>query len=305
MTHYPIPPGWKLVPVEPTEEMARAGRRFLFAWPIGKDGFGPLTSDGVYRAAIAAAPQPPTPIETAAHWHLGTMNDGLFIIDAVPRPSTDDVVHDRTDGPTLILNVTDLPHTKAEAIADAHNAAIETLTRRLAEVTKERDAAVAVIRATEKGGTVYAVVERVLDERSAWVARPDHETTFRVALAAVIAANSLLGDPAGLSADVEIAKARLAEVTAQRDSMAENVRWHMDKLASAKDRAAFAEASLATLTAAAEKAKKALGELSSQWLSSEMEDDAEPDFEAGYDQCVKVAREAFVALTTALEAKDE
>jgi len=60
-------------------------------------------------------------------WHLGAMNDGLFIINAPPRPSTDDIVHDREDGPTMILNVTDLPEAKAQAIVNAHNAAIHAL----------------------------------------------------------------------------------------------------------------------------------------------------------------------------------
>lgn len=60
-------------------------------------------------------------------WHLGAMNDGLFIIDAPPRPSTNDIVHDREDGPTMILNVTDLPEAKAQAIVNAHNAAIHAL----------------------------------------------------------------------------------------------------------------------------------------------------------------------------------
>lgn len=59
-------------------------------------------------------------------WHLGSMNDGLFIIDTPPRPSTDEVHHDRKDGPTLVLNVTNLPHEKAQAIVDAHNRALRT-----------------------------------------------------------------------------------------------------------------------------------------------------------------------------------
>ena len=71
------------------------------------------------------------PIDTSPaalrEWHLGAMNDGLFIIDAPPRPSTDDIVHDREDGPTLILNVTDLPEAKARAIVAAHNAALRAL----------------------------------------------------------------------------------------------------------------------------------------------------------------------------------
>lgn len=54
-------------------------------------------------------------------WYLGAMNDGLFIIDTPPRPSTDDQWHDRPDGPSMVLNVTELPRDKAQAIVDAHN----------------------------------------------------------------------------------------------------------------------------------------------------------------------------------------
>ena len=43
-----VPAGWKLVPVEPTEKMIDIGRS-LSSFP-----------DGVYRAMLAAAPQPPT-----------------------------------------------------------------------------------------------------------------------------------------------------------------------------------------------------------------------------------------------------
>lgn len=70
---------------------------------------------------------PDTSPAALREWHLGAMNDGLFIIDAPPRPSTDDIVHDREDGPTMILNVTDLPEAKAQAIVNAHNAAIHAL----------------------------------------------------------------------------------------------------------------------------------------------------------------------------------
>lgn len=59
------------------------------------------------------------------HWWLGSMNDGLFIINTPPRPSTDDIHHDRTDGPSVVLNITDLPSAKARGVVDAHNTAIE------------------------------------------------------------------------------------------------------------------------------------------------------------------------------------
>lgn len=54
-------------------------------------------------------------------WYLGAMNDGLFIINTPPRPSTDDIWHDRPDGPTLVLNVVALSQEQAQAIVDAHN----------------------------------------------------------------------------------------------------------------------------------------------------------------------------------------
>lgn len=54
-------------------------------------------------------------------WYLGSMNDGLFIIDTPPRPCNDDMFFDREDGPNVVLNVTDLPLSKAMAIVEAHN----------------------------------------------------------------------------------------------------------------------------------------------------------------------------------------
>lgn len=54
-------------------------------------------------------------------WFLGSMNDGLFIINQPPRPSTDDVWAERLDGPDMVLNVTELTLPKAQAVCDAHN----------------------------------------------------------------------------------------------------------------------------------------------------------------------------------------
>lgn len=53
-------------------------------------------------------------------WYLGAQNDGLFIIDQPPRPSTDDEVHDR--GVNVIAAVTD--RRWAQSIIDAHNAVV-------------------------------------------------------------------------------------------------------------------------------------------------------------------------------------
>ncbi|KPL55536.1 hypothetical protein ABB55_27615 [Prosthecomicrobium hirschii] len=92
-----------------------------------------------------------SPLDTSPaalrEWRLGAMNDGLFIIDAPPRPSTDDIIHDREDGPTLILNVTDLPEAKARAIVNAHNAALRTLAAENEAATVKPDFTVGAVAA--------------------------------------------------------------------------------------------------------------------------------------------------------------
>jgi len=78
----------------------------------------------------------------AAHtlWHLGSMNDGLFIINAPPSPAGTDVgPWDNPRGPTMVLNIVDLPVGKAQKIVDAHNAAVnshDALSDRIAEQEK-------------------------------------------------------------------------------------------------------------------------------------------------------------------------
>lgn len=57
-------------------------------------------------------------------WYLGSMNDAMFIINTPPRPSTDDVWHDRPDGPTMVLAVEGLTVERVQAIIDAHNAEV-------------------------------------------------------------------------------------------------------------------------------------------------------------------------------------
>lgn len=66
----------------------------------------------------------PAEISAAERWYLGSMNDGLFIINTPPRPSNDDVWHDRPDGPSMVLNVTSLTRQEAQSVVDAHNAYI-------------------------------------------------------------------------------------------------------------------------------------------------------------------------------------
>lgn len=63
-------------------------------------------------------------------WYLGSLNDGLFILDRRPSPSNDYPWHDRPDrpdGPDLVLNVCALSDERAQAIVDAHNAALAAL----------------------------------------------------------------------------------------------------------------------------------------------------------------------------------
>ena len=42
-------------------------------------------------------------VKAAPRFYVGSMNDGLFIIDTPPRPSTDDVWYDRPDGPGIAI----------------------------------------------------------------------------------------------------------------------------------------------------------------------------------------------------------
>ena len=57
-------------------------------------------------------------------WYLGAINDGLFIIDAPPRPNCESPWHDRPNGPQVVLNVCSLTQERAQSIVDAHNAAM-------------------------------------------------------------------------------------------------------------------------------------------------------------------------------------
>jgi hypothetical protein len=80
------------------------------------------------KRALSASPAPVEArgVSEGHRWWLGAMNDALFIINAPPRPSTDDVWHDRPDGPTINLPVYGLTDHDAKAIVDAHNAALES-----------------------------------------------------------------------------------------------------------------------------------------------------------------------------------
>ncbi len=58
-------------------------------------------------------------------WYLGSMNDGLFIINRQPSPNATDFPPHDEYGPDVALNVVALTEERAQAIVDAHNAAIQ------------------------------------------------------------------------------------------------------------------------------------------------------------------------------------
>jgi hypothetical protein len=56
-----IPEGWKLVPVEPTEEMCRAAESCKYASSSKQwlGGYTPENVEGIYKTMLAVAPTPP------------------------------------------------------------------------------------------------------------------------------------------------------------------------------------------------------------------------------------------------------
>ena len=62
-------------------------------------------------------------------------------------------------------------------------AAADEIVRLRAEVEKYK----AIIAAADRGTPIYKAVERILDEQSAWIARPNADCTKAIALAAGIA----------------------------------------------------------------------------------------------------------------------
>lgn len=68
------------------------------------------------------------------------------------------------------------------ALEDAADA-LDRLAADNARLTRERDEALAILAAADKGTPIYKAVERVLDEHSAWIARPNEAVTKSIALA--------------------------------------------------------------------------------------------------------------------------
>ena len=65
---------------------------------------------------------------TPTPWHLGAMNDALFVIDAPPRPSNDDVVHEHGAEP-IARFTKDADAAFAVRAVNAHVALVEALER--------------------------------------------------------------------------------------------------------------------------------------------------------------------------------
>ncbi|BCH33180.1 hypothetical protein MesoLjLc_51100 [Mesorhizobium sp. L-8-10] len=82
------------------------------------------------RAVAEAARKAVAAKEAAAggqRWYLGSMNDGLFIIDRPATPAGTDVgPWDNPNGPQLALNVAALTPQQAQAIIDLHNASLNS-----------------------------------------------------------------------------------------------------------------------------------------------------------------------------------
>lgn len=84
-------------------------------------------------------------------WHVGAMNDALFIINTKPRPSNDDVWYERPDGPTMVLKADGLSIEDAQAICDAHNAAPQPPADTVTLGREELVSVVAYVLAEEDG----------------------------------------------------------------------------------------------------------------------------------------------------------
>lgn len=89
---------------------------FLLSWREGDVHDWPAFFEFVGKDS--GAPKNPE------RWYLGSMNDAVFIINTPPRPSNDFPIHDRENGPTLVLRTHPLTKAEREAIVDAHNATV-------------------------------------------------------------------------------------------------------------------------------------------------------------------------------------
>ncbi len=112
-------------------------------------------------------------------WYLGSMNDGLFIINQPPRPSTDEQFHEREDGPSMVLNVSGIDPQLAYEIVSAHNLSLaeqrleaDRLRSRIMELEKALAS-----RVGSRSGPAMTAVVAALHER------PDHEWTTAEVLA--------------------------------------------------------------------------------------------------------------------------
>lgn len=78
----------------------------------------------------------------ANRWYLGSLNDGLFIINRCPTPNATDFPPHDDYGPDVVLNVVALTEKQAQEIVDAHNATLDA-PQQTAPVTEAKSLSVA------------------------------------------------------------------------------------------------------------------------------------------------------------------
>lgn len=130
-THPAEPAGMELETTAEERERLALVADYHITVPLVRDIDRLLRDNACLRARAEkaeAALEQPVSDET---WHLGAMNDALFIINKPPRPSNDEVWHDRPDGPTLFLRTHPLSEKDARQIIDAHNATVTRLSTQL------------------------------------------------------------------------------------------------------------------------------------------------------------------------------
>lgn len=119
------------------------------------------------------------------------------------------------------IGVCEINHDPEDAAAMLTSLAAERdAARKRAEAAeRERDQARAVLAAADKGTPIYKAVERILDEHSAWIARPSDDVTKAIALAAGVAwMTAEKVDPSLDEMDRALSEARAALAAAQAEA---------------------------------------------------------------------------------------
>lgn len=149
---------------------------------------------------------------------LEDLKSGRLVV--VPREATDEMevagasVED-TDHGGLHGYASDVWSAMRSAAPD-HTAGLIALVEGM---ERERGEARSLLSAADKGHPIQSAVERVLDEHSAWIARPSQDVTRAVALAAGIA--WMYAPMFGANDRAAAAEARALAAEAERDALRE------------------------------------------------------------------------------------